>query len=281
MIDLVTSAWTGWLNYIAYGKYTALFLEGVLFLWLSVSHRKVSIQMRRYGALTAALVICPISAALLMVYQTPFYGYVWLWSLVPVTPIIAYSGVLVLDGRYKRGIRIVLLCMIPAILLLGAPTGYSSLQERYLMTDNAGEVRLIMDELTKDGNNDTICLWAPKEVMEWVRLENGSIKLPYGRNMWEPTLGAYTYDTPGDAANSMYHLMEEIGEDDWIWESSQAETVLLSAMQMGVNRILLPERVGEHTAEKVLETLAEVGGSMESMEPSLTQIEGYYIISIS
>jgi hypothetical protein len=280
MSDLLTSAWTGWLNYITYGKYAALFLGGVIFLWLTASPRKVSIQMRRYGALTASLVICPISAALLMIYQTPFYGYGWLWSLVPVTAIIAYSGALVLDGRYKRGMNIIILCLIPAILLWGAPIGYSSLQERYLMTGNYGDVRLILDELNKEGNTDTICLWAPKEVMEWVRLEDGSINLPYGRNMWEPALGAYTYDTPSDAANSMYIWMEETGKDEWIWESTQTETVLLSALQMGVNRILLPEKVGEYSAEKVREILAEAGGSMDRMETSLTQIEGYYIISI-
>jgi hypothetical protein len=279
MIDLVTSAWTGWLNYIAYGKYTALFLGGVLFLWLSASPHKVSIQMRRYGALTVSLVICPISAALLMIYQTPFYGYVWLWSLVPVTAVIAYSTALVLEGRYKRGMRTVLLCLIPASLLLGAPFGYNSLQERYLMTGDAGEVRLILDELTKEGNTDTICLWAPKEVMEWVRLEEGSIILPYGRNMWEPALGAYSYDTTGEAANRMYLWMEETVNDDPL--SYQSEAVMQSALQMGVNRILLPEQVGEQTAEKVREALAEAGGTMERMETSLTQTEGYYIISIS
>jgi hypothetical protein len=274
MIEMMNTARIGWLAYMDYGKYTALFLSGLLFLWLTVSRSKLQTHLLRYGVLTLGLVIFPISAALLMVYQTPFYDYRWLLSLVPITPLIAYSIALVSEGRYPKGIKMVFLCLLPALLLLGAPVGETSLQERSLLTDNAKQVRHILDELTLDGNTDTIYLWAPKDVLSWVRIEDGTIKLPYGRNMWEPALNAYTYDTPTKAATQMYTWMEETTEDDWSWDPITAKSALQNALNMGVNRILLPELVGENALGNIQETL-------ESKRTTVTNTEGYYIISIS
>jgi hypothetical protein len=274
MMEMIKNAWTGWRAYMYYGKYAALFFGGILFLWLAVSRSKLQSHLLRYGALTVGLVICPISAALLMVYQTPFYDYSRLFSLVPITAVIAYSIALVTEGKYPKGIKMVFICVIPAVLLLGAPLGETTLQERSLLTDNEKQVRHILDELTLDGNTDTIYLWAPKDVLAWVRIEDGSIRLPYGRNIWEPALNAYSYDTSTEAATHMYTWMEETTEDDWSWDPIIAKSVLQNALNMGVNRILLPEQVGENVMRNVQEALG-----LE--KTSVTQTEGYYIISIS
>jgi hypothetical protein len=99
--------------------------------------------------------------------------------------------------------------------------------------------------------------------------------------MWEPSLNAYTYDTPKEPANRMYTWMERTKSDDWNWDPSQSEDILLEAIQIGVNRIILPENVGDNTIKNVQETLSNPSESLDPIVTTLTQAEGYYIIIIS
>lgn len=66
---------------------------GIL-LYFFVTERKLGTRERcllRVTALLLALVLFPGSAAVLMLYQTRFYSYHWIWSLVPATLCIAWG----------------------------------------------------------------------------------------------------------------------------------------------------------------------------------------------
>ena len=90
MRELLRNAWLGWQNYTDDGKLAALLLAALLFLWLR--NKKVSQKgFLSYAVLMTACCIFPVTAVLLMLYQTKFYDYQWIWSLVPVTPVIAWG----------------------------------------------------------------------------------------------------------------------------------------------------------------------------------------------
>jgi hypothetical protein len=280
MNKLIESAWAGWLEYISYGKYAALFLGAVLFMWVAVPRREAIVLLERFGALTGFLVICPLTAAMLMIYQTPFYSYPWLWSLVPVTSVIACGGAVLLENRKLNPQTIGLICLCLVLLVLCAsPGGGSVLGESDLLSGNGQKTETILDEVMEEGNTDSICLWAPREVMQWVRLESGDITLPYGRNLWVPELNAYSYDAPSAEAVKLFAWMLETEEADLVWEPLTTKEVLHTAVELGVNRIMLPQRVGEDFALQFQLALEELGAE-KTFRVKEIQGEAYYFFYV-
>ena len=86
----IQMAWLGWKNYTDDGKLAALLLAALLFLWY---YRKKTEKLSFLGYTIVVTICCivPVTAGLLMWYQTGFYGYEWIWSLVPMTAAIAYG----------------------------------------------------------------------------------------------------------------------------------------------------------------------------------------------
>ena len=127
---------------------------------------------------------------------------------------------------------------------------------------------------------ETLCLWAPRGIMEYARGLDSSILLPYGRNMWEEALDAYSYDTYSKEIENLYLwmcmaedvYMEMEGADD---ETAAAENLstkacLETAAQAGVNLLILPEDT-DHT---LLNEIADFTG----MQPERSL--GYYLFRL-
>lgn len=272
-MSLVRNAWLGWTQYIDDGKYAVLLLGALLYLGsrcLTKGNGKrteeVNTRLVVYASLVTVCVICPLSAAVLMLYQTKFYDYIWLWTLVPVTLIIAYGGTYFYQSCYNRYWRGKILkpaaCVLSGLALLllcgnlgdsqNALTGSTGFSGGPL---NSAEERTkrIMDELTENGNNTDICLWAPKELLQNVRAVNGSVKLLYGRDMWEKSLGGYSYDVYDEETIMLYEYMESLcGEQDveqaddrqsegGACQDGQAYVCVAEALARGVNTIILPD----------------------------------------
>ena len=90
MQELVRNAVNGWYRYTDSGKYPVLFLAALVLLWfLSGKLVKEKRMLLVYATAVAALAVCPLTAVLLMIYQTKFYDYEWIWSAVPLLPVIA------------------------------------------------------------------------------------------------------------------------------------------------------------------------------------------------
>lgn len=248
MQELIRNAWHGWRTYTDDGKLAALFLAAILLLWLwkslwkSENEKDVIIE-RYYNLILYATVlgvccICPFTAAVLMAYQTRFYDYQWIWSMVPVTIVIALAGTLVwteLSGmtgkkhvinprtgkrkvEWWSGIKVTAI-MLVLLYLCG------SVQEEIWRAGEEAQKRektaQVLEILTKNGDNNTIHLWAPREIMEYARALDGRVILPYGRNMWDKALNAYSYDTYGEAEEKLYTWMtyvEETGESEAVVE---------------------------------------------------------------
>lgn len=250
MQELIKNAWLGWKNYTDGGKLAALFLAALLLLWLWNSGsageapadksspgnqedgriaRKDHGRIIKYATAMAVCCICPLSAALLMIYQTKFYDYQWIWSLVPVTIVIALAGTLlwtefsglaakkhVVNPRTgKKKIEWLKLAGVTAVMLsvlylcgsMGSET-FDVKAESQKRTKTAQVLGIV----TENGKNTDICLWAPKEIMEYARALDGRIRLPYGRNMWDISLNAYSYDTYGETEQLLYAWMSSVEE---------------------------------------------------------------------
>lgn len=276
MTDLFTGAWQGWGRFISDGKLAAAFFAALLFLWLCRG-REVNRTFLLYASVTAACCVLPFTAAFLMLYQTRFYDYVWIWSLVPLTAVTAYGFAELLAGFGKdsrdrlpqRGLKAALLLTGMLVLcgnLGGMPDdGIGDAAERK-------RVQVLLERLEEMTGDIRLCLWAPENVLEYVRELNGKIQLPYGRNMWDQTLNAYTYDVYDQATVDLYRWMDRLDMEDWEKDLSEELSVTAAqcvetARSKGVNCILLPEVTAQESVEELEQAL---GVQAE-------RLEGYYL----
>ncbi len=302
MIEWVRNAWLGWQQYIEKGRVAALFLAVLLFLWFGQKWKAQQSEQENagrrlfdYSVAMAFLCICPLTAAVSMMYQTRFYDYQWIWSMVPVTIIIAWGGVIFLSDIWeKRGKNVtatatLTLGLAGILFLCGGLGQRDGLREagREEARRNAGEV--IAEVLLQVQGNDgiarepvEICLWAPQEIMEAARSCSGEIRLPYGRNMWDPALNAYVYEAYDESLLAMYQWMSETdalvpeaelieklrpGEEEKTLWRTRGEACLASARENGVNCFLFP---GDLDAEYV-EWL------QVQLQVAPVEVQGYYM----
>lgn len=275
MWELMGNAWRGWLEFTNNGKLCALLLASLVFLWVYYKRAEQK-NLLIYTAVMTGLCILPVTAAMLMVYQTRFYDYQWIWSMVPMTLVTAEAAAVLL-GKYwpdfpgsgwKKGLPVTLLLL--GILGLSGGMGIRS--------GNAGEAwnpkaeekgRLWAEEtlaLVKEHfQGREIYLWAPGEIMEYAREADSGIRLLYGRNMWDPSLNAYSYDTFYQQEVSMAVWMSNVPETGGTDGGRDCAQAVCDA---GVNCILLPEQAAGETVacfEEILGIRAE-------------KIPGYYLL---
>lgn len=272
----------------------ALFLAALLFLWLRCKQENQR-ALLRYGTVSALCCILPVTAVPLMLYQTRFYDYEWIWSIVPVTVLTAYAGTRVM-AEYWQGFRReawrkglpVTAGLLAAALLCGGwnSAGVDRDDEKAWKEQTESVLEVIgTGEEEPSGNAKTICIWAPHRMMEYARRLDGSILLPYGRNMWDEALGAYSYDTYSEDVEKMYLWMsvveETCTEDDFDFteiildemEEQQLTTgeCMDTARQAGVDVLVLPENMNHMLLNQVI--------SATGVQPE--QSSGYYFLYLT
>jgi len=271
MTELLGNAWLGWQGLIEGGKVMALFLASLLFLWTG---RRASGQrgLLIYSTVMAVCCILPVTAAVLMLYQTKFYDYIWIWSLTPVTVVTAWGATVLLADcwpgfsayGWRKGLPVAAGILLTVLLCSGMGSDIASRKET---KEEYAKAAGVLEQLTARGQESGLCLWAPREIMEYARSVDGGIRLPYGRNMWDISLNAYSYDVYPDAVDEMYKWMSSLGEDVQERDSGiSAGSCIQTARQQGVNCILLPEDTEQSLLNEVKELL--------QVQPE--QISGYY-----
>lgn len=294
MQELLRNATAGWQRYTDQGKFAVLFLAVLLavFYLKAVQNKKWDREtqiMLLYASVTGFLVVFPVTAVLLMVYQTRFYDYEWVFSMVPVTAVIAFGGTwfLLKYSRSTKGkwwkttvVSAILLIIVFLCGNLGRKDAWNQtefLNSGHAAVENEKAVQMILDKLEEEGDTQNICMWAPRQILSGVRGVNGSITLLYGRNMWEKPLNAYSYDVYGEDIVTMYEWMEtlarETGNLDETDSSKEERTsVFERAVECNVNCILVPE----NTAQYLEEDLRQVARK-EGLQVSGVSVEGYYM----
>ena len=280
MTELMRNAWLGWLRFTDGGKLAAVLFAALLYLWLSGKwKRKKSLFL--YTVLMSLFCILPVTAMALMLYQTRFYDYEWIWSLVPMTVVAAWGITEFLDeqwkgfllSQWKRALPVTALLLAGLVLCSGlGVNGFDRKEKRYERQRAADVLAQVMELQGGD-----VCLWAPREILEYARETTGSVQLLYGRNMWDESLNAYAYDTYSRELTELYLWMENVEpsgtaqvEDEQQGELLlEGESCVTVAAEAGVNCILLPGSLEEGTAEKLAQVL---GGSA-------VRVDAYYLLT--
>lgn len=331
MQEMIKNAMSGWTRYTEQGKYAVLFLGALVILWALVifwawqklsgkgesagvpdenseARRKLSGRKPHlliYASVIAVLAIFPLTAAVLMKYQTSFYDYEWIWSSVPVTLVIAWGMTEVFLKNYRMKWRrkkhlaagFAGICLVIVFLCGNMGQG---MDDRLITESGEEKTSVILDKLDENGYTQNICLWAPAKLMQYVRGIDGNIRLLYGRNMWEPALNAYSYDTYDDAVCKLYEWMEQLTEDaaagnvagadsaagtaaemsseaadQQSVEAAAARVCMETALFYGVNCIVVPQECEAFLTEIVTATAAACSRSVEELA-----VEEYHIYRI-
>lgn len=279
MWESVQNAWAGWQSFTDGGKLVAPALAAVVYMLMRKGRLGPAGRLVRYGGIAAVLCICPVTAALLMCYQTAFYDYPWIWSMVPVTALIALGGTVFLTDQWKKGgwrtylYNTVLTLLCVGVLMLCGGLGESRVdaaaqrQERVRVEAVLTEVRAVCGE--------EFCLWAPQEILEYARTRDGKISLLYGRDMWDAALHAYSYDVYSDEAEALYLWIEHLrdyGSEGFGTKESAAEgrEYVRHAFAMGADVILLPDDILGLEKQSLL-----FGEDVE-----IIKLEGYFLLKM-
>ncbi|MCM1056217.1 MAG: hypothetical protein NC517_01205 [Firmicutes bacterium] len=268
MAELLRNAWQGWLNFNRAGKLAGALLVALLFLWIYYKKIKQK-EFLIYVTTVTLCCILPVTAAVLQLYQTRFYDYKWIWSIVPVTAGIGFAATLFMteflqdksenDRKRQAGAAVLLAAGLVFCGGMGTKP-YETCGEQ----SGRQQAERLLANLQERMQGKEICLWAPKSVAEYARAFDGSIQLLYGRDMWDSELTVYSYEKYPEGYYDLYHWMEAETGEETVSDVYCAETALAE----GVNCILLPEDKPEDAIEcfqKLLGVQAE-------------KLEGYYLL---
>lgn len=307
-MTLLKTALNGWTDYTQHGKFAALLLVAILYLGYTIRRRnalhagagsrdrnKTTMTLWLYTGLTTLACICPVTALFLMKYQTAFYSYVWIWTVVPQTALIAWAAAEFLCELWKKR---TLTNIVATVILLGIvflsgnpvsewtreqttqiPAMDVTIQQNSETSSWETLASLMEYRLTENGN-DSFTLWAPKEVMAAARAYSADIYPVYGRSIWDASLGSYSYDTYETGQEDLYLWMnhlEATGETEYVRmdESTGARTIdfadcLAYAAETDVDMILLPGNLPEETLSELQNTAGR----------KLQPLEGYYLLTM-
>lgn len=315
MWELLNNARNGWGEFIYYGKYPALLLLVLVVFWFFTDRKKEPVLMG-YTTIMTVCCICPLTAVILMQYQTKFYDYQWIWNYVPLTMVLAFAGALVLDyckeafgiGTVTAGwkewftqrgkMAAAILVLVVLVLLCGRMSDpLADAKTDWRQTEAAEDVVAVVNELAVEGLAEsaempakeagTICLLAPKEVMAAARIYQPQIQLPYGRDLWDASLGAYTYDTYTQTEEDLcqwIHCVGVFGTVDGYREDStllDGKTCVKAALDLGVNRIVVPGNMLAEEMIKLEEILESILTEQQTDGPKVQvlPVGNYYLFT--
>lgn len=243
MAELLKTAWHGWLEFTNVGKLAALLLVSLFLLWTYYEKTEKK-EFLIYTTIAAACCILPMTAAALMLYQTRIFDYRWIWSIVPLTAMTGFGMTVFLSEILQSCIQknrmkgiLATLLLLAVVLLCGG------LGEKPRNTDAAEQrdrAERILAEVQARMQDRELFLWAPQEIMEYARAYDGSIRLIYGRNMWDGSLNAYIGSGYSPEIHAMQQWMDDGGAEEDIEEGAPVQEFFGTAVTAGVNCILLP-----------------------------------------
>lgn len=254
MAELLNTAWHGWLEFADVGKLAALLLVSLFLMWIYYE-KTVKKEFLIYTTIAAACCILPVTAAALMLYQTRVFGYRWIWSIVPMTAMAGFGMTVFLteilqdsvQNNRRKGILATLL-VLTAVLLCG---GLGEKPRNIYTAEQRNRAEHILVEVRTRMQDRELFLWAPQEIMEYARAYDGSIRLIYGRNIWDSSLNAYVGSGYSPEIHAMQKWMDDgsagTAEDT---EEAPVQEYFATAVAAGVNCILLPADIRTEELER-------------------------------
>jgi len=282
-LTAIARAWEGFREFAAAGKFLVLLVAALLYLLIGEKRRGPQGRLMLYGAVMTVFCICPLTAMILMKYQTAFYDYQWIWSLVPVTALIGYGTVCFWkahlkswDGYRNLFFNICLIAMTAgAVLLCGGAAekasvlGTASEQTTFAAMGTSADAQQKKAAEILSAVRDCfeaqeeLCLCAPAEIVEYAGTQENHVKLLYGRNMWDAALNAYSYDVYPEETKEIYSWMEKLSAGE---ETSPEEGMknIQKAFEMGADCVLIPKQTNGWTP-------------VSTEDVTILELENYYL----
>jgi len=267
MRELMENARMGWLQYTSEGKLAALLLAVLLLLWFGQKEIKEKYRgLILYTTIMTLVCICPVTAVVLMKYQTKFYDYQWIWNVVPVTVMIAFgatvfwSSMMEKYGKIRQDIwkKFGITLVLVAIICVSGSMG-KAVADTEQDVESREAAAMILEKIGGTEQNTDCTLWAPKEITEYARALDGSVRLLYGRNMWDAALNAYSYDVYSQEQVALYEWMTRI-EEKGTTDELTVRVCLDAAKDLGVTHLVFPKG----TEPEVLAVVEEMLGTESS-----------------
>lgn len=259
----------GMVSYFRTDKAIVLLIAVLLVFWLK-DKKRVDEKGNRflvYTFIMTVLLLCPITAVAVMIYQTNFYDYEWAWSLVPMVGVIAYAGVLLYEewadtlDKWKKAV--VLGLMLFVLFLCGNQATLQTVDAEEANSRNYTEE--LLECIEQNSPVQEVILWAPKNIMQEVRRQTGEILLIYGKDMWDAKSGAYDYEVYPEGFIQAYEWMEWQEQFAGIVTQQETFAVLCQEYKLdataemnlqtmilaGANTIVMPKMADEHFAETI------------------------------
>ena len=243
-MGILSEVSAGWHGFLYDNKLPLLLLASFVFLFFR-KEQKMREPFVRYTLLFTVLALFPLTAALLMTYQTRFYNYLYIWSFVPDIAVIAYAASLFAGEelpelyREKKSFAVISVVALAAAVLLCSGLVYRPI-DAHLVVKTEHDCDAVLSVLQQK-NEEELLVWAPEEVITYIGQNDSSVRLLYGRNMWDNQLNAYFFDTYPEELVSMYRWMEREDEETELGASECAELVKANA----VNCVILYENAAE------------------------------------
>lgn len=276
VLDYLGRAYEGLLQYLSQNGFGVILIAVLLFFWLSEKKEadKKTNRLLVYTSLMIVLLICPLSAMAVMIYQTTFYDYTWAWNLVPLTIVIAY-GITIFWRKEKASLR--KLGIIGVTVLILCLSGNQGMIQKASNQDVATrkEVKEILQEIQSIAGLKECVAWAPKRVMQEIRRYDGRIRLLYGKDMWDEKAGAYDYEAYSQEMTDAYLWLEKAVEyadfadalenpkaaieqlDELYKWSDYAEDTVEQVLEAGANTIIWPNIMSAYMEDTILSILQE------------------------
>jgi len=263
MAELLKNSWQGWQSFNHDGKLAGALLISLVVMWVYYGRvRQKSFLL--YTTAVTLLCVIPVTGAALMLYQTYHYDYRWIWSIVPMTAAVAYALVLFVTeflqkivGKDRKKQISTVLILLAGLLFCGGMGARP--WDGFGDQENRQQAERVLEHLQEKLQGAQICLWAPREVMEYARAYDAGIGLIYGRNMWDTALNAYSYESYPSELSDLYQWMEAAPWE----EKADASDCALTAVSAGINCILLPADKSEETVECFEDTLGVQAEKLE------------------
>ncbi len=275
IVTYLSMALEGLEKYIAENKLIILFLIVLLAVWLMKLAGEKTNRLLMYSLLMTVCLICPITAMVVLIYQTAYYDYQWAFSMVPVTIVSAFGLAVLFRDKVQKG-KQYLVTFVAVLVVLVLCGNQGSLQKASEEDVAAiAHTESILESISTMADKRECIVWAPQKIMQQMRRLDGEILLLYGRDMWDSKAGSYDYEPYPDAYTYAYKWLEDVtyyGElaaslnktleeyIDWlvtIGLTEDAKTHFGTIIQSKVNVIVLPGNVGAWAKDMLLELATE------------------------
>ncbi len=301
MSEFLSALSAGWHQYADSGMYIGVFFAAMLFLWLvygkRISKESEKAKLYLYSLGITLSILFPVTAFILLKYQTAFFTYSHLFLLIPMLPVVAWAMTefvtwvreeFITEKKNPSGSKIPLflkkkpwLGECAAVILLGLVLWMAgSLSFANEPTAEAvngekipAEILRVLQILQEDEAMEPGCdvIVAPEEVLEYARAYSADLKLLYGRNMWQKELNAFTYDIYPAEVVDFYQWFSTV-KYELRWVKTEITTAEAAAILVQNNCNVLVLTKAQLAEEEIAEEFGKIGFK------TVEETEGYVIL---